>query len=34
MAEETWLVALLKGVPLFLYVYFLLSYIPNYATTS
>lgn len=28
---ETWLVALLKGVPLFLYVYFLLTYVPNYA---
>jgi hypothetical protein len=27
---ETWLVALLKGVPLFLFVYFLLTYIPNY----
>jgi len=27
---ETWLVALLKGVPLFLYVYFLLTYVPNY----
>ena len=28
--HETWLVALLKGVPLFLFVYFLLAYIPNY----
>ncbi len=28
--EETWLVALLKGVPLFIYVYFLLTYVPNY----
>src|SRR5919108_2377539 len=28
--EETWLVATLKGVPLFLYVYFLLTYVPNY----
>jgi hypothetical protein len=28
---ETWLVALLKGVPLFLYVYFLMTYVPNYA---
>jgi hypothetical protein len=27
---ETWLVALLKGVPLFLFVYFLLTYVPNY----
>jgi len=27
---ETWLVALLKGVPLFIYVYFLLTYVPNY----
>ncbi len=27
---ETWLVALLKGVPLFLFVYFVLAYIPNY----
>lgn len=27
---ETWLVALLKGLPLFLYVYFLLTYVPNY----
>jgi len=27
---ETWLVAVLKGVPLFLYVYFLLAYVPNY----
>jgi len=29
--RETWLVAVLKGVPLFLFVYFLLMYIPNYA---
>jgi len=28
--HETWLVALLKGVPMFLFVYFLLAYIPNY----
>jgi hypothetical protein len=28
--RETWLIALLKGVPLFLYVYFLLTYVPNY----
>ena len=28
--HETWLVALLKGVPLFLLVYFLLMYVPNY----
>ena len=28
---ETWLVAVLKGVPLFLYAYFLLAYVPNYA---
>ena len=28
--HETWLVALLKGVPFFLFVYFLLAYIPNY----
>jgi hypothetical protein len=28
--QETWLVALLKGVPLFLFVYFLVAYIPNY----
>lgn len=27
---ETWLVALLKGVPMFLFVYFMLAYIPNY----
>jgi hypothetical protein len=27
---ETWLVALLKGVPLFLFIYFLIFYIPNY----
>ncbi len=31
--SETWLVALLKGVPLFLFVYFVLGYIPNYAYT-
>ncbi|MDQ3880282.1 MAG: hypothetical protein M3295_04335 [Chloroflexota bacterium] len=29
--SETWVVALLKGVPLFLYAYFLLLYVPNYA---
>src|SRR5918996_5508289 len=29
--DETWLVALVKGVALFLYVYFLLTYVPNYA---
>ncbi len=28
---ETWLVAVLKGVPLFFYAYFLLAYVPNYA---
>jgi hypothetical protein len=28
--RETWLVALLKGVPLFFFIYFLLGYIPNY----
>ena len=28
---ETWLVALIKGVALFLYAYFLLFYVPNYA---
>jgi hypothetical protein len=28
--HETWLVATLKGVALFLYVYFLLAYVPNY----
>ena len=28
--HETWLVALLKGVPLFILVYFLLMYVPNY----
>ncbi|HEX2222129.1 MAG TPA: hypothetical protein VHK06_06350 [Candidatus Limnocylindria bacterium] len=28
--RETWLVALLKGVPLFLYLYFLVAYVPNY----
>ncbi len=27
---ETWLVALLKGVPLFLFVYFMVFYVPNY----
>ena len=27
---ETWLVALLKGVPLFLFVYFVVFYLPNY----
>ncbi len=27
---ESWLVAVLKGVPLFLYVYFLIAYVPNY----
>ena len=27
---ETWLVALLKGVPLFLFAYFVIFYIPNY----
>ena len=31
--SETWLVALLKGVPLLLFVYFVLGYIPNYANT-
>ncbi len=31
--SETWLVALMKGVPLFLFVYFVLGYIPNYAYT-
>jgi hypothetical protein len=29
--RETWLVALFKGLPLFLFVYFLITYIPNYA---
>jgi hypothetical protein len=29
--HETWLVAVLKGVPLFLFIYFMLAYIPNYA---
>ena len=29
--HETWLVAVLKGVPLFLFIYFMLTYIPNYA---
>ena len=28
--SETWIVALLKGVPLFLFAYFLLAYVPNY----
>jgi hypothetical protein len=28
--QETWLVAVLKAVPLFLFMYFLLFYIPNY----
>ena len=28
--HETWLVAVLKGVPLFLFVYFLMTYMPNY----
>ena len=28
--HETWLVALLKGVPLFLFIYFVIFYIPNY----
>jgi hypothetical protein len=28
--HETWLVALLKGVPLFLFMYFVIFYIPNY----
>ena len=28
--HETWLVAVLKAVPMFLFVYFLLAYIPNY----
>ncbi len=27
---ETWLVALIKGVPLFIFVYFLITYLPNY----
>ena len=31
--SETWLVALLKGVPLLLFLYFVLGYIPNYAYT-
>ena len=31
--QETWLVALLKGVPLLLFIYFVLGYIPNYANT-
>jgi hypothetical protein len=28
--HETWLVAVLKAVPLFLFVYFMLTYVPNY----
>jgi hypothetical protein len=28
--HETWLIAVLKAVPMFLFVYFLLAYIPNY----
>ena len=28
--HETWLVAVIKGVPFFLFVYFLLAYVPNY----
>lgn len=28
--QESWLVAVLKGVPLFLFMYFLIFYIPNY----
>jgi hypothetical protein len=28
--HETWLVALLKGVPLFLFMYFVIFYVPNY----
>ena len=28
--HETWLVAVLKAVPLFLFVYFVMTYIPNY----
>ena len=28
--HETWLVAVLKAVPMFLFVYFLLAYVPNY----
>jgi len=31
--SETWLVALLKGVPLLLFFYFVLGYIPNYLYT-
>jgi fumarate reductase subunit D len=31
--SETWLVALLKGVPLLLFIYFALGYVPNYANT-
>ena len=30
---ETWLIALLKGVPLLLFIYFVLGYVPNYANT-
>jgi hypothetical protein len=29
--RETWLVALFKGVPMFFFIYFLMTYIPNYA---
>ena len=32
--SETWLVAVLKGVPLFLFMYFVLFYIPNYVNTD
>src|ERR687898_848630 len=28
--HETWLVAVLKAVPLFLFIYFVITYIPNY----
>ena len=28
--HETWLVAVLKGVPMFLFIYFLMTYVPNY----
>jgi hypothetical protein len=31
--QESWLVALMKGVPLLLFMYFVLGYIPNYAYT-
>ena len=31
--KETWLVALMKGVPLLLFIYFVLGYVPNYANT-